>query len=346
MRGGWALRLHFEAAAVFRVERVTRDAEVLRLSSEWEALWHRVPNATPFQSPRWLLPWWERFGNATPRLLAVYSNGSTLAAVFPLYVLQEAGCRKLLPFGISLSDYIDALIDPEHPEAIEVLLQSLVAFPDWDQCYIPELAPSAALLSARCPTELTEDRVASGPCPVLSLPSQVDALREVVPRKTLRDLRQVRRRTAAAGELSVARADAASVAEIMHEFFRLHERRWQRLAGHGVCDDTTVRAFHLDVAQRMLEAGMLRLYLLRLGQTPLAAYYGFAANGVAHAYLSGFDPDRAELSLGTQIVGYAIEEAVREGAREFHFLRGGEAYKYAWGAVDRINTARAFTRRC
>ena len=26
------------------------------------------------------------------------------------------------------------------------------------------------------------------------------------------------------------------------------------------------------------------------------------------------------------------------GAYEFHFLRGGEAYKYAWGAVDRPNT--------
>ena len=91
---------------------------------------------------------------------------------------------------------------------------------------------------------------------------------------------------------------------------------------------------------------MLRLYLLRLGQTPLAVYYGFFANGIAYAYLSGFDPDRAELSPGTQIVGHAIEEAVREGVREFHFLRGGEAYKYAWGAVDRINTARIFRLRC
>jgi hypothetical protein len=35
---------------------------------------------------------------------------------------------------------------------------------------------------------------------------------------------------------------------------------------------------------------------------------------------------------------------VREGAREFHFLRGGETYKYGWGAQDRWNTSRTIRR--
>jgi CelD/BcsL family acetyltransferase involved in cellulose biosynthesis len=62
--------------------------------------------------------------------------------------------------------------------------------------------------------------------------------------------------------------------------------------------------------------------------------------------LSGFDPEFAELSPGTQTVARAIEEAVREGAHEFHFLRGGETYKYAWGAVDRPSTALTLRRKC
>jgi len=40
----------------------------------------------------------------------------------------------------------------------------------------------------------------------------------------------------------------------------------------------------------------------------------------------------------------AIEAAIAEGAREFHFLRGREAYKYEWGAVDRWNRRRSFRR--
>jgi CelD/BcsL family acetyltransferase involved in cellulose biosynthesis len=132
----------------------------------------------------------------------------------------------------------------------------------------------------------------------------------------------------------------------MQDFFRLHERRWRPIAGHGVCADPVVRDFHLTAAQGMFDAGMLRLYLLRVGNSIAAAYYGFIAKRAAYAYLSGFDPEFAELSPGTQIVAHAIEEAVREGAREFHFLRGGEAYKYAWGALDRPNTALTLRRKC
>jgi CelD/BcsL family acetyltransferase involved in cellulose biosynthesis len=35
------------------------------------------------------------------------------------------------------------------------------------------------------------------------------------------------------------------------------------------------------------------------------------------------------------LIGHAIEQAITEGAEEFDFLRGREAYKNAWGAADR-----------
>ena len=50
------------------------------------------------------------------------------------------------------------------------------------------------------------------------------------------------------------------------------------------------------------------------------------------------------LSPGAQLLDHAIRAAISEGAREFHFLRGGESYKYLWGAVDRLNLSRTFTR--
>ena len=75
-----------------------------------------------------------------------------------------------------------------------------------------------------------------------------------------------------------------------------------------------------------------------------AVYYGFLHHDRAYAYLGGFDPELPRLSPGAQIIGHAIDQAIAEGATEFHFLRGGEAYKYSWGAVDRWNTARTFRR--
>jgi CelD/BcsL family acetyltransferase involved in cellulose biosynthesis len=291
-----------------------------------------------------LLAWWSCFGDGAPSVVTARKR-DRLIGLLPVYILEERGCRKLLPFGVSLSDYLDALIDPDSRGLADELLESLVTVRGWDECFLPDLSPSAALLAAECPSQLSEVRIHGETCPVLRLPSAIEGLRAVVPRKTLRDLRRARRRATEAGGMTVTRAESAALEAAMGELFRLHERRWHRVSGQGVCADPVVRRFHLSAAKWLLDAGMLRLYLMRIGNSLVAAYYGFVTNHTAYAYLSGFDPDCAEFSPGAQIVGHAIGEAVREGAREFHFLRGGEAYKYSWGAVDRLNTARTLRRR-
>jgi hypothetical protein len=140
-----------------------------RLVPEWRALWQRVPNATPFQSPEWLLSWWDCFGNGAPFVLTDLEDGQ-LIAVLPLYHLDEAGCCKLLPVGISLSDYLDALVDSDHSEAAGALLGSLVDLPGWEECHIPDLPlggsfacssmSSAAHRTTRCRRDLSRSRSA------------------------------------------------------------------------------------------------------------------------------------------------------------------------------------------
>jgi CelD/BcsL family acetyltransferase involved in cellulose biosynthesis len=88
----------------------------------------------------------------------------------------------------------------------------------------------------------------------------------------------------------------------------------------------------------------VRFYVLHLAGTVAAIYYGFIHGDRAYAYLGGFDPAFAFESPGTVLLDHAIREAAREGAREFHFLRGREAYKYQWGAADRWNSYRSFRR--
>jgi hypothetical protein len=133
----------------------------------------------------WLLSWWGRFGNGAPVVLTARNDGQ-LIAVLPLYEVDEAGWRKLLPIGISLSDYLDALVDSDHSGAAGALLASLIDLPGWKECCIPDLPPRAALLAGQRPAQLTEHRSAGETCPVLALPDTVAELCVVVPRKTLR----------------------------------------------------------------------------------------------------------------------------------------------------------------
>jgi CelD/BcsL family acetyltransferase involved in cellulose biosynthesis len=132
---------------------------------------------------------------------------------------------------------------------------------------------------------------------------------------------------------------------LLRQLIRLHGLRWESRGEAGVLSDPQVQDFHRRAVPRLAEAGLARLYALRIGDTIAAVYYGLLHNGHAYGYLTGLDPDFAHESPGTLIIAHAMEQAIREGVREFHFLRGGEAYKYGWGAVDRWNRRRTISRR-
>src|SRR4051794_18849107 len=245
-----------------RIVCIGSEAEMRDLVPAWTALWRRAPGATPFQSPAWLLAWWKHFGTGTPRVLTARA-GEGLAGVLPLYELVEPGCRKLLPIGIGVSDYIDALIDPAWPEAGEAMLAAITDVPDWDECYLPDLPEGGVLHGISGPAGLAEDRRDGMPCPVLMLPESADALGAVVPRKTLRDVRQAAARAEAAGGVRIETADGETLQSMLDDLFRLHEVRWLSRSEPGVLGDPAVCAFHRDVAPALAAEGMLRLYRLR-----------------------------------------------------------------------------------
>jgi CelD/BcsL family acetyltransferase involved in cellulose biosynthesis len=128
-------------------------------------------------------------------------------------------------------------------------------------------------------------------------------------------------------------ADGAEA--VFGALLELHGARWAARGERGVLDGPGVEAFHREVVRGFLERGWLRLFALRVEGRLAAVHYGFSAKGRAYYYLGGFDPAFHQLSPGSLMVLHAIEEALREGAGEFDFLRGREAYKYAWGGVDR-----------
>jgi len=325
------------------IERIDTEKEMEALVPDWIGLWQRVPGATPFQSPHWLLPCWRQFGTGMPRIFTARAE-QRLIGVLPLYELHEPGCVKLLPIGISVSDYIDALADPAYPDVTDVLIAASCDIPGWQECHLPDLPPDSALSRAAAPSGLAETRQSGPCCPVLALPSDPADLATVVPRKTLRDVRQAHARSETVGSVVLDTADLDTIDLALDDLFRLHEERWHQRGEAGVLADPVVRAFHRDAARAFCEAGILRLYRLQIGGTVVGVYYGFQHGGNAYAYLGGFDPEMTRLSPGAQLLDHAIRAALAEGVREFHFLRGGESYKYAWGAVDRLNISRTFRR--
>ena len=331
---------------MIEIDVISDTAGLLALEPDWWGLWSRLPDASPFTSPAWLIPWWQVFGPGELMSVAVRQEGR-LVAFAPLYIEHGRWGRRLLPLGISLSDYADLLIDPGCAEtAGAALLDGLGARgAQWDLWSAEEAPACAAVLRLRTPAGWSSVVEPQSPCPVLPLPLPLPqrscGLAEVVPRAKLRKWRMACNRVERRNPAFEA-ANASTVGPMLAELARLHEARWRSKGEPGVLADACIRRFHAEAAPRLLDAGLLRLKALSIGGTVAGVYYGLGRSGRSYAYLGGFDPDFAFESPGTLLLGAAIEEAVAEGAREFHFLRGAEAYKFAWGAELRHNSRRTF----
>lgn len=345
---------------------VRSEEELEALVPRWQALWRQRPDASPFLSPAWLMPWWHCFGTGEPRVACSLATDSCptalpkaghteqgdmrvrtglpdglmqqagLSGLLALYVLDDEHGRRLLPMGVGLTDNLDSLgAEPE------TLLAALLA--EDESCDLPDLAPDALLAAAAAPSGWSETRWIGDPCPVLVLPDRFDTLLASLSRGTRRYWQQAVLRAGSTVLVERAGRDIA-VCEALEVLFALHARRWADRDEPGVLADPRVRAFHHEAAPKLLADGSLRLEVLHLDGRPAAAHLSLLARGRLLHYLTGFDPEFEAMRPGTLLLGHIIAEAIDEGRGELHFLRGSEGYKYAWGGVDRTNVGRRLRR--
>lgn len=324
--------------------REIRDCESLaELEPAWWDLWDRSPAATPFQSPAWLLPWCRAFAPGEILTLALRGE-DRLLALAPFYVETGRLGRRLLPMGVSVSDYQDILIEPALADAIAEVLVRHLALLDWDQCELPELAIKAAAFRLPRPPGCNAVTMPQSCAPVLYLPPDERVLTDVIPKGKQRKWRMARRRAARRDGFAISSSAPADAPRALDTLIELHGMRWTERGEAGVFSDPRAVGFYRQAVGALARRNLVRLYTLSFEGRAAGVYYGFQHRGRAYAYIGGFDPRDAFESPGTVLMGHAISEASREGATEFHFLRGDEAYKFEWGAVGHWTYRRVFNR--
>lgn len=334
-------RTETRMAGGLRLAEATSTAELDALRGEWHDLLDRCPAATPFQSPEWLLSWWQAIGAGELHVVTL-RRGERLVGLAPLFVYVEPDrTRHLTMLASGLSDYEDILLEPGVADTgAALILRQIAALRDrWDVASFQELPAGSPLLKAPCPSALSVDRRAASSCATLALPATIEELEAKLSWRFRRRLRNARNRLARARDARFVTADAASLSALLDALFRLHTARWRERGGPGVLADARLRRFHAEAASGFLRRGRLRLHALLLRGQPVAVLYGFARGDRTYMYLSGLDPDASFCSPGILLLHHAIAQAIGEGARTFDMLRGDESYKDDWGVVRTHNAA-------
>jgi len=320
--------------AALRIEVRAPD----ELAGAWQRLWSGVPDATPFMSPAWLLPWARVYAPERCWIATVTGAAGDLLGCLPMFWWQ----RRLLLAGTGPSDHGDALFLPGFERWAGPLLDALLAAIDRpiDRIELHQLPASSSMLTLS-PPRGWEDEVEPGEtCPVLTLGGE-DGMAHV--REAARaNWRYVNRRLARAGA-RVERVPDEEVDDAMNALERLHAQRWARRGESGVLVDPLLRRLLRDAAPELARAGLLRLHRVRRQGETVGVLMAMHGARRTCCFLSGFDPAIAPLGPGVALVGATIVAAAHEGDLAVDFLRGREPYKYEWSAVDEARHRRVFT---
>lgn len=318
----------------FEITEITGRSGLESLLPEWDALFEACPQAAPFQSPQWLIPWYMHLGTGEPFVLAL-RNGGTLSGVAPLTL--NGG--ELSFMGAGISDYLDFLIRPGLEREVAAAIMEHLARRSgiWRRCSLQELKPGSAVFSIGMPPGMKGEVRELEPCLYIELPATVDEFAERYWTNRKTGSSRNRARLERSGLLTIETAALDRLDGFMESFFTLHARRWASLGLPGVLNGPEIRSFHIDAAKGLLRKGMLRLYRMRYSGQDMAALYCLLRGKTVYTYLSGFDPALSKFSPGAHILKHAVEDSIRSGATMLDFLRGQEGYKYTWGPKEERN---------
>ena len=314
---------------------------------EWDLVLSRSVRPSPFLSRHFMVPWARIFAAGREKRICRWIREGEPAG-FLFLCLCDAGRGWELLGGEQVSDSLDAVVVSGREEEFwsEFLKASRDLFSS-RPLLLPNLVEGSPTID--CLPRVCADlgyrfgKEEMDRSPYVPLPSSFEDYLSLLEKKERHELRRkIRKAEEAAPGISFRLTRAGEEFERdFPSFLALHRKS---RSGKAAFMDDRMEGFFREMAEGFLSAGRLRLAFLTGGTGDVAAAFQIAWNGSLLLYNSGFDPSRRDISPGLVLLARCIEDAIRDGFREYDFLRGRERYKYDLGGKDR-RVYRATVRR-
>jgi CelD/BcsL family acetyltransferase involved in cellulose biosynthesis len=320
--------------------------EVLRLADlvdprdlmeEWRRLAARVDGSSYFQTPDWVLSWWETIGGRPPTEAAIWRDArGALEGIVVLSRIDEP-LHPRFPLRIPMWTNTESGYDEADHCGWPVVPERIAEVRDWlawrtkatpllmrnldPQTGVPFVCPGARLLA----------RFA---CPRIEvLPSVADLESAPVPgRRARKRARELEEAGVTFRWVPPERLDPA----ILDPLLRFHHERMQA-KGRLLAVNPQEGQFHRRLITRASQGRGPAALLAELDGRPIGVEYGFLWGDVFAGYKNGWDPAWAHLRLGNVLLRETIKSLGHRGVRIFDLLRGREPYKYEFSPIERYD---------
>ena len=338
------------------VERVTTFDEFCALEEHWNQL-ATYSVTTIFLTFTWLVEWWKVFGEDYKLWILVACRDSDILGILPLMIQVRSGIfRHLLFMGEddTTPNHLDVIARPEDQQAVLAAFARHItlASAEWDVLDLNKF-PGDGSSAAELQTFLQSMNLSSSleiytTCPYVVLPDSFDLYLGSRSKSTRRDFRRDKRilkRDFPDSRFGTVQ-DPEDLDRVLDAMIGFHQARWTGRGYTGTFSSPRLIRFFKDVARHTMQAGMLRLYYLQVGDEIVAVKYDFRLAESMQSYLGGFDPRWSKYGPGNLTLGFAIEQAIVEHAQIYDFLEGNEPHKRRWMTDTRDNVRlRAFAPR-
>jgi CelD/BcsL family acetyltransferase involved in cellulose biosynthesis len=341
-----------------------------RYRTDWLELLGNSDSNEPMLSPDWMLLWWRVFGGCDGRRLRVvlFFADRRLVGLAPLlwrrhWYRPGIPFARIEPLGTGenekdsvWSEYLNVIAERGCEEAVALALARYLAVGElghWDEFVLPAMngeSDSPTLLAnAFHEMGMSADWEVADRSPYIALPNSWDAyLQSLSSSKRYfitRSLRELEKWAGDALQFHVAQS-LTELEEGKRILLALHLDRWANDGPARAFRSRRFTAFHDLVIPAFWQEGAIELAWLSIRDEPIAALYNIVWNDKVYFYQSGRRLDLpANLRPGVALHAYAIQNAIRQGRREYDFLGGPSRYKLKFAPESRPLVQFRATRR-
>jgi CelD/BcsL family acetyltransferase involved in cellulose biosynthesis len=283
--------------------------------------------------PEWLRVWWDAFGGAADLSILSVRDQENVIGLAPL---QIKGDSASFIGSTDVCDYLDFIVAPgKEGVFFNILLEHLDRH-DIKHLSLGLLRPDSTVLTNLVEVaEYRKCKVSTTPRDValdLQLPATWDDYLNMLNGKQRHEIKRKFRRLYEAADINFRLAESAKEIENeLNTFFTLFRARNKEKEAFMT---ERMASFFQSLANAMVQAKILKFYILELDGEPAAVSMCFDFNSTIHLYNSGFDPRFHSLSVGLLCNVLSIKEAIQNGRRKYDFLKGAETYKYRLGGRE------------
>lgn len=332
-----------------KVEFISSWKELDALSEEWNELLQNSTNDSIFQTWEWVNSWRATVETTYAPMVAICrAQGGELLGVAAFYICQYklasfVDYKVLRAFGEPHSglDYPGLLCRHGHPEVPAVIFEALAKnATGWDALWIPtsrtwgsyfddvrrSVASTKGLIFRHRDCTFTHR----------TLPAECKDVYDLFSKSKKNILKRTEKKIVKGHTVNIHReAVGEELQQQLNELFRLHELRWRSVGEPGAfIRRPRLKEFYEKFVPLAREKNWLRLHLLEVDNTFVAAQIGYRYKDCYFSVQEGFDPDGIAGS-GNYLRMMVMQDCIQEGIKEYDFLAGPSEHKRSWGGLER-----------